>query len=474
MINSIDAEIASRICNALDDAGVGAVMLQSKSGTAIAQLDAVTPTEAYFEAAGPNYLFGSMDLVEATTRKNLSGEYEHDVVLESLVDKAFAVIDQRTSVTRDRAIPMVTTIIAGLNKIYNLSFTEANVYSIVELGVPSGLSSEVVTRLMNTYGDSKYPRSPIDAQNKDSLVKLSVENEEVGVSEQLIELFNKLYVEKSDGIVPDTLTLSDLILQLFWDMSNIAPSYDNAAYLARRLMVADLLINADELPEGITGYATSIDNFLQGEASFAAKQLAIIETYRNSQLSRKQLIAGIDEYALVIKVNQEVYRAWCDMGGTAEALIGYVAGKNPLEGHYDAILDNITRYTETYNIQKLKLCDTIEANQLGIFKKNLPYQLQSALIEDGFTQEEALAIVNSAKRAILDISTPVGERFYMAVLRIVDTYVFPGLDIFKIATEINRIAGAIPGITPAQASEMVMGDILLDHIASQIAVTRAG
>lgn len=474
MINTEDTNIASRVCDELDNAGVGIIFINSKDGSDIAKLDAVTPTEAFVEGLSENAVFGNMDLVNATTRKNLSGVYEHDVVLESLVDKAFAVIDQRTTITRDRAIPMVSAIIAGLNKIYNLSFTEASVYSIVELGVPSGLSSEVVTRLMNTYGDSKYPRLPIDTQNKDSLVKLSVENGEVRASEQLIELFNKLYVEKSDGIIPDSLTLSDLIQQLFWDNINIAPSYDNAAYLARRLIVADLLINAGELPDGITGYSTAINNFLQGEASFAAKQLKIIESYRDNQLSRKELIASVDNYALVIKVNGEVYKAWLGMGGTAEALIGYVADRGPLEGHYDTILDNITKYSELYNIYKLKICDVIEANQLTIYKKNLPYQLQSALIEDGFTQDQVNAIVTASGKSIADLPTATGERFHMAILRIIDEQVFPGLDVFKIASEMNRISTAIPGISPAQANELVMSDMLLDYIASQLIATRVG
>ncbi len=474
MINTEDTNIASRVCDELDNAGVGIIFIKSKDSSDIAQLDAVTPTEAFVEGLSENAVFGNMDLVNATTRKNLSGVYEHDVVLESLVDKAFAVIDQRTAITRDRAIPMVSAIIAGLNKIYNLSFTEANVYSIVELGLPSGISSEVVSRLIGTYCDSQYPRIQIDTANKDSLVKLSVENGSVGASEQLVELFNKLYVEKSDGIIPEAILLDDAVSNLFWLTHDTQATYDNARYLAQRLMVADLLLNAETLPTAISGYSTAINNFLQGEASFAAKQLKIIESYRDNQLSRKELIASVDNYALVIKVNGEVYKAWLGMGGTAEALIGYVADRGPLEGHYDTILDNITKYSELYNIYKLKICDAIEANQLTIYKKNLPYQLQSALIEDGFTQDQVNAIVTASGKSIADLPTATGERFHMAILRIIDEQVFPGLDVFKIASEMNRISTAIPGISPAQANELVMSDMLLDYIASQLIATRVG
>lgn len=474
MINTEDTNIASRVCDELDNAGVGIIFIKSKDSSDIAQLDAVTPTEAFVEGLSENAVFGNMDLVNATTRKNLSGVYEHDVVLERLVDKVFAVIDQRTAITRDRAIPMVSAIIAGLNKIYNLSFTEANVYSIVELGLPSGISSEVVSRLIGTYCDSQYPRIQIDTVNKDSLVKLSVENGSVGASEQLVELFNKLYVEKSDGIIPEAILLDDAVSNLFWLTHDTPATYDNAQYLARRLMVADLLLNAETLPTAISGYSTAINNFLQGEASFAAKQLKIIESYRDNQLSRKELIASVDNYALVIKVNGEVYKAWLGMGGTAEALIGYVADRGPLEGHYDTILDNITKYSELYNIYKLKICDVIEANQLTIYKKNLPYQLQSALIEDGFTQDQVNAIVTASGKSIADLPTATGERFHMAILRIIDEQVFPGLDVFKIASEMNRISTAIPGISPAQANELVMSDMLLDYIASQLITTRVG
>ena len=472
MINTTDISVAERVCNDLSTA-LGACMVQAKEGSGLAQLDATTPIEAYAEFK-EDQLVSPLDLVEATTRKNLSGVYEHDIVLEGLVDKVFAVIDQRTQITRDRAIPMVSSIIAGLNKVYNLSFTEANVFTIQELGLPPGISSEVVSRLIGTYADSKYPRVPIDSSSPNSQVRLACENDSVGASEQLVEVFNKLYVDKSEGLLGDSNTLDDAVRMLFWNASDMVPSYESARLLALQLMVADLLLNAEELPSGISGYSTAINNFLQGEAAYAAKQLKIVESYRDSQLARKQLIAGVDNYGLVIKVNADVYRAWLEMGGTAEALIGYVAEKAPLEGHYDAILDNLSKYTECYNVHKLKLCDAVEANQLTIYKKNLPFQLQSALIEDGFTQEQVTGIVNACADDIKGISTVVGERFYMSVLHIVSEFVYPGLEVAKIAREMNRIATAIPGISPAQANELVMGDMLLDYIASQLVVTRVG
>lgn len=468
MINLIDVTIANKAIQVLD--GVSTFMVQSKPGSAVAALDSITPTEAAITAKGEGGIFVPMDLVEGTSRKNIMGVFEHDAVLENLVDKTWQVLDQRIKVTRDRAIPMATAIIAGLNKVYNLSYTEANVYTIVEIGLASGLSSSLITRLVDQYADSPATRTPIN--NNSSTVRLESKNDSLGISNALAELFDKNYRNESDGLVIDSSNLNDLVMQLFWDTTDLALTYANGVILARRLMTADILLNADELPSGITGYATAINNFLKGEAVYAAKQLKLLNGIRDTRINRKNLIDSVDQYELRISVNAEVYQAWLGMGGTADALIGYVVAGGSMDNHYDAILDNINGYTEAYNVAKLKLFDSIQSNQLILYKKNFPYQLQAALSEDGFSADDITSVLAAAVKDITVISTPTGDRFYMEVLAIISRHVYPGIGVYDIAREMNRIGIAIPGISPEQASALVCSDMLLDYIASQYDVIR--
>jgi hypothetical protein len=468
MLNLVDISIANKVTESLD--AVATIFIQSKSGTDIAELDAVTPAEANLAAKEEGGVFSPMDLVEGTSRKNVMGVYEHDIVLEKLTDKAWNVINQRATVTRDRAIPMATNIIAGLNKVYSLSYTEANVYTIEEVGLPEGVSSPLLTRLIDQYADSTFARTPI-TQDDTSPVRLDSTPE---VSEGLSELFKANYIAQSEGIVTDGTTLAESIMTLFYNTVNIELTYTNVYSFALRLMTADLLLTADELPAGIVGYHTAITNFLNGEAAYAAKQLKLLSSIRDTRLARKDLIASIDHYGLKITVNSEVYHAWLGMGGTAEALIGYVVVNGNLDNHYDTILDNIAKYTEAYNVAKLKLFDSIESNQLVLYKKNLPYQLQAALADDGFSTDEIKGIVDSAAKDISAITTPTGDRFYMSILAIISNHVYPGLDIYPIALEMNRIGNAIPGISPEQAIGLVCSDMLLTYIASQYEVTRVG
>ena len=468
MINLVDVTIANKAIQALD--GVSTFMVQSKPGTAVAELDSITPTEAAIAAKGEGGIFVPMDLVEGTSRKNIMGVFEHDAVLEKLVDKTWQVLDQRIKVTRDRAIPMATAIIAGLNKVYNLSYTEANVYTIVEIGLASGLSSPLITRLVDQYADSPATRTPIN--NNSSTVRLESKNDSLGISNGLAELFDKNYRNESNGLVSDSLNLNDLVMHLFWDTTELALTYANGTTLAQRLMTADILLNADELPEGITGYATAITNFLKGEAVYAAKQLKLLNGIRDTRINRKNLIDSVEQYNLRINVNAEVYQAWLGMGGTADALIGYVVSGGSMDNHYDAILDNINGYTEAYNVAKLKLFDSIQSNQLILYKKNFPYQLQAALSEDGFSADDITSVLAAAAKDIAAISTPTGDRFYMEVLAIISSHVYPGIGVYDIAREMNRIGTAIPGISPEQASALVCSDMLLDYIASQYDVTR--
>lgn len=472
MINTNDILAAERIIGMVSE--VGDFIITAKPSTDLAALEAVTPSGAAVSSAPAISELSVVSAInEMTSRKNLSGVYEHDGVLEVIVDKAWSVINQRSVVTRDRAIPMAMAIVDSLNKIYNLSFNEAGAFNIVELAPPEALSSDLGVSLIDKYATSTYPRITVDAST--IILPNAPDQEEHKLDQSLVDLFITNYKDRLPGVF-DNFELVELIKMVFTLPSaslNQNANYETANIYLSRLAILDLLLSCDTLPEFISGYATSITNFLNGEAAFYAKQLFLVDSYSAKQLTNKALISNVSWDSYILYVNANVYKSWMDMGGDVEALIGYVyAGGEPSKA-YDSILDNITGYKEQYQIAKLKQCEIIESEQLMRFKKNLPYQFDISLTNDGFDRTSVDGILQAMRNDIANISSATGDRFYMSILKIIDMHVFPGNSVFDMALSMNRIASKIPGISPDQASRMTVTNMVIDWVVSQLDISAA-